>query len=306
MVFPEQAGLRLDQLLAAATLLSRRRARALIAQGAVWRNGRAVRVASRAVEVGDALDLVGVEEELGVPRRPELPPVVIRHEDRFLLVVDKPAGVLSQPAEHRQPGELAMDERLLLNLAAREGRRPYLRLLHRLDRVTSGLLLFARSPAALKPLSEAWRRGRVERLYLAVVEGEPAFEERRLEASIGRDPSGAWRFQVTAAGRPAVTEIRVRSRGRGFALVECRLATGRTHQVRVHLAHLGLPVAGDRLYGAAILDAPRPLLHAAELALPHPEDGRRLRVTSPLPPELEPYLPASPEEPDAHTRSLHR
>jgi 23S rRNA pseudouridine1911/1915/1917 synthase len=292
-VLPEQAGLRLDQLLAAATRLSRRRARALAGEGRVAKNGQVCRILSRPVEAGDVVDLLGVEEELGVPPRPELPPVLLRHEDPWIMAAEKPAGLLSQPAERRAPGELALDELLLLHLAVEEGRRPFLRLLHRLDRATSGLLLFARQPEALPPLARAWREGRVERLYLALVEGAPAFEALRVEAPIARVEGGAWRFRVSEAGRPAATEVAVRARGASLCLVECRLSTGRTHQVRVHLAHLGHPVAGDRLYGATAPGPPRPLLHAAELNLPHPGSDETLRISSPLPADFAAYLPPS-------------
>ncbi|HEX4953816.1 MAG TPA: RluA family pseudouridine synthase [Thermoanaerobaculia bacterium] len=287
VALPTQAGLRLDQFLAEATRLSRRRARVLAGEGRVLRDGKVARILSRAVEAGTVVDLVGIEEDLGVPARPELPPVVIVHEDPWLVVVDKPAGVLSQPSEERALGELAADERLLLHLAVREDRPPFLRLVHRLDRATSGLLLFARSPAATEPLARLWREGKVERRYLAMVEGRPDFETRLVEAPIGRVAGGAWRFEVSPTGKPAATEVRVIEAGERFSRVECRLRSGRTHQVRVHLAHLGHPVAGDRLYGARQPGPTRPLLHAAELALPHPKDGRPLRLVAPVPADFQ-------------------
>jgi 23S rRNA pseudouridine1911/1915/1917 synthase len=112
-----------------------------------------------------------------------------------------------------------------------------------------------------------------------------------IEAPIARAPGGGWRFEVSARGRPAATDVRVVRAGSPFSLAECRLTSGRTHQVRVHLSHVGYPVAGDRLYGASLPGPPRPLLHAAELALPHPRDGERLRVRSPLPEDFAPFLP---------------
>jgi len=289
-VLPWQAGLRLDQFLAAVTALSRRRARSLAGEGRVLVNGRPRRVLSRALELGDVIDLLGLEEDPGVPRAPDLPPVAILHEDPWLLAADKPSGILSQPAERRGEGELAFDEQVLLHLALREGARPFLRLVHRIDRLVSGLLLFARSPAALPPLDRAWREERVERVYRALVEGKPRFEAERVEAAIARAPGGAWRFEVSPGGKSAETEVRLLTPGEPFSLVECRLVTGRTHQVRVHLAHLGHPVAGDRLYGAVHPGPSRPLLHAAELTLPHPRTGQRLRLVSPLPEDFERFL----------------
>lgn len=309
VVAPEHAGLRIDRFLAAVTNLSRRRARALLTDGAVWHNGRPCRIQSRTMTEGDVVELAlaagdptsGVPASAsaragaaGVPPQPQLPPVTVVHEDDWLLVADKPAGVLSQPAERMAPGERSFDQQLLAFLAARDGQRPFLRLVHRLDRVTSGLLLFARRPEALPPLAQVWRRGEVERRYLAVVEGEADFERLEVDAPLARHPGGGWRFAVDPLGRPARTEVVVQRRGDGFTVVECRLATGRTHQVRVHLAHLGLPVAGDRLYGARTLPAPRPLLHAASLALPHPSGEGTLRCTSPPPPELAPFLSPRP------------
>lgn len=245
------------------------------------------RVASRQVELGDVIDLLSPLAPFASP----VPEVHIVHQDGSLLVADKPAGVLSQPADIRQPGELAYDEQVLLALSHREGRKTFLRLVHRIDRLTSGLLLFARSPEALGPLAQAWQAQRVERLYLALVEGQPSFAETHVSAPIGRDAAHAWRFEVDAAGQAAQTEVRVLTAGQPLSLVECRLVTGRTHQVRVHLAHLGFPVAGDNLYGARLRGPVRPLLHAARLALPHPATGETLTVSSPLPEDFAPFLP---------------
>jgi len=300
VVPPEQDGARLDQFLAAATALSRRACRALVAAGAVLRNGETLRVQSRTVVTGDVIDALRRPGELGVPARPSLPLPVILFEDAWLLVVDKPAGVLSQPAETAAPGELAIEQQLLLSLAARNGRRPFLRLVHRLDRSTSGAVLFARREQALPRLAESWRNGQVDRRYLAVVAGDPAFDELEVDRPIGRDPAHRWRFQVDPGGRPARTALRVVARhAAGTALVDCRLLTGRTHQVRVHLAAVGHPVVGDRLYGApSHPGSGRPLLHAASLELPHPGNGRRLQIVSPPPADFGPYLAAPhPEQP---------
>ena len=292
LVRAEQADLRLDQFLAAATPLSRRRARLLIGDGAVRRNGEVVRVQGKALAVGDVIELGAAELGDFTPWTP--PPVDVLLDDGWLVAVNKPAGVLSQPAEGPRPtGELAMDEWLQLRLAWEEGRPPFLRLVHRIDRNTTGVLLFARRPEATAPLAKAWREGQVERGYLAIVEGEPAWESREIEAPIARVPGGAWRFEVSPRGEPAATTVRVRAAADGIALVECLLRTGRTHQARVHLAHLGHPVVGDRLYDAR-REAPRPLLHAAWLALPHPRDGRPTRIEAPLPADFAGWLPPHP------------
>jgi RluA family pseudouridine synthase len=291
VVRPEHDGLRLDQFLAAATSLSRRAARRLIDDGLVARNCQPTRVLGRVLEWGDVVDVLRSPDELGAPARPDLPALPVLFADRWLVAVDKPAGMLSQPGRGTA-GELATDQLAVLRLALEQGAKPYLRLVHRLDRTTSGVAVLAANPQAHAPLVAAWADGAVDRRYLAVVEGEPAVDEALLDRPIGRDPSHGWRFRVDESGRPARTAVRVAARlADGLALVECRLLTGRTHQVRVHLAAWGHPVLGDRLYGSrrAAL-APRPLLHAAVVELPHPGDGRNLRIEAPLPDDLADFL----------------
>jgi 23S rRNA pseudouridine1911/1915/1917 synthase len=290
VVMPDHAGLRMDQFLAAATSLSRRAARSVIAGGSVARNGQPSRVQGRAVDFGDVVDVLRSPSDLGVPARPELDELEILHDDRWLMAVSKPSGMLSQPGSSPSR-ELALDQLALLGLSVREGSRRYLRLVHRLDRLTSGTALFARNPQAHKPLVKAWAEGAVERRYLAVVEGTPKDETDLLEGPIGRDPDHTWRFRVTTTGREARTEVRVLRRlDDDLTVVECLLGTGRTHQVRVHLADWGHPVLGDRLYGSRrAAEAPRPLLHAASLTLPHPKDGAELRITAPTPDDLSVY-----------------
>jgi len=291
VVRPEQDGERLDVVLAGSTDLSRRAARRLVASGAVWRNGESLRVQSKSLDAGDVLDLLLPCHELGVPATPDLTMPDVLLEDGWLMVVDKPAGLLSQPAES-DPRELALDQLLLMGLALREGRRPYIRLVHRIDRLTSGAVLFARNPQALRPLTRAWADGEVDRRYLAVVEGEPETDTFSIEEPLARDQKHRWRFEVSKDGAAAHTRVSVLSRlTSGCAVVECRLVTGRTHQVRVHLAHLGHPVVGDRLYGARLTpEVGRPLLHAARLSLPHPQTGETLTVESPVPDDMAPFL----------------
>ncbi len=287
VIGPDLDGQRIDRAIAAATSLSRRHVRDLLTAGAVWRNGRAVRVQSRTVELADVIDVLRPPEEVGVdPARVPIAPQVL-FEDRWLLAVDKPAGELSQPDE-RDPDAVSFDRRVLMWLAWSEGRRPFLRLMHRLDRVTTGVLLFARSPAASGPVSRAWRAGEVARWYVAVVDGAPDAEQIVVDRPIVRDGSHRWRFRVAANGRPARTEMcLVPAANPGRAVAVCRLHTGRTHQVRVHLASIGHPVTGDPLYGGSTpADVVRPLLHAAAIELPHPQDGRRVLITAPTPEDV--------------------
>jgi 23S rRNA pseudouridine1911/1915/1917 synthase len=280
--------------LAASTKLSRRAARRLISDGLVRRNGEVSRVLSRSVITGDVIDVGLSESELGVAAAPIPIATELLFEDRWILVASKPAGILSQPAEGRTPGDpRPFDQRTLLALAWRDGRRPYLRLVHRLDRMTSGAVLFARSPEVLPKLSCAWADGLVDRLYLAVIEGHPEADSFAIDRPISRDRNHRWRFECRDGGKPARTEVEVLAViDDGLSIVGCRLTTGRTHQVRVHLAAAGHPVLGDRLYNSARADqVQRPLLHAAALGLPHPVTGDRLHVVCPSPTDLAIYLP---------------
>jgi 23S rRNA pseudouridine1911/1915/1917 synthase len=272
--------------------MSRRAARRAIGDGKVLRNGSPIHVQGRLLETGDVVEVLMPAAELCDPQQPAPPQPVIAFEDRWLVVAEKPPGVLSQPAEHSDEDELAFDQLVLLGLALRDGRRPFLRMVHRLDRLTSGLVLFARNRQALPKLTRAWARGEVDRRYLAVVEGRPEFETTDIDRPIARDPAHAWRFRVSDGGKPAVTRVRVmESRPESISVVECRLVTGRTHQVRVHLAAIGHPVVGDRLYGSLRSDlARRPLLHAAALELPHPGSGEPLRVLSAPPHDMRRFL----------------
>ncbi len=288
LVLPEHADLRLDQGAAALTGLPRRRVRALADEGRLWLNGKPVRVVSRILHVADVVDVVCGGEAL-VQAVPLPAPMAVLHEDGWLVAVDKPAGIASQPPRQRAPGELTAQERLGLQLALRDGRRFEPLLIHRLDRLTTGVLLFARQHEAARALAHTWAEGGVDKRYLAVVRGDPG--ERPIVASgaIGPDPLSPGRFRVTREGRPARTELRRIAASGDLALVEVRPLTGRTHQVRVHLAHAGFPVVGDALYGSGG-GAPRPFLHASALTLPHPRSGKRLRIEAPLPPDMAAFL----------------
>jgi 23S rRNA pseudouridine1911/1915/1917 synthase len=266
----------------------------MIADGLVVRNREALRVQSRLVTMGDVVDVHFQDSESDVETDPQMITIDPIFEDRWLIVAAKPPGVLSQPAEGQRPGDApAFDQQLLLSIAWRDGQRPFLRLLHRLDRMTSGVLLFARSPDVLPTLSHAWANGQVERFYLAVIEGHPESGAFAVDRPIGRDRDHRWRFQCDEGGKPSRTEIEVLATlENGLSVVGCRLITGRTHQVRVHLAAAGHPVLGDRLYHSKRADlAPRPLLHATALSLPHPATDEHLRVVCPPPIDLAEYLP---------------
>jgi 23S rRNA pseudouridine1911/1915/1917 synthase len=296
------AGERLDRFLAAAQKsLSRSRLQALIRAGRVTVAGRAARAAQR-LRAGERI-LVELPAPRAMTLAPEAIPLVILHEDEHVLVVDKPAGLVVHPGAGTASGTLV--HALLHHAPAIAdvggGGRPGI--VHRLDKQTSGLMVVAKSHAAYRALVEMLGARTVRRRYLALVWGVPRAASGTIERPIGRDPRHRQRMAVVArGGKPARTRWRVRERFAGAALLEVTLDTGRTHQIRVHLAHLGHPVAGDPVYGGrgrgqlsgtarerslrgAVLDAlPRQALHATELEFPHPVTGEVLRFTS-SPPE---------------------
>jgi 23S rRNA pseudouridine1911/1915/1917 synthase len=208
----------------------------------------------------------------------------VAFEDEHLLVVDKPAGLVVHPGAGRQTGTLVHG---LLGRAAggTEAERPGI--VHRLDRDTSGLLVVARTEEAYRRLQSRVRRRRLEREYLALVRGRPRSRSGRIEAAIGRDRAEPTRQSLdTDTPREAVTHFEVVEVLPEHALLRVRLETGRTHQIRVHLAAIDLPVVGDRVYGVPGLGLERQFLHAARLAFAHPVTGERLEVESALPPDL--------------------
>ena len=211
--------------------------------------------------------------------------IAVVHEDEHLLVVDKPAGMVVHPSGATREGTLVHG---LLALGARGGEPGRPGVVHRLDRDTSGLLLVARSEEAHRLLQNAVRRRDVERRYLALVVGQARSRTGRIEAPIGRDRRDRTRHSLdTPTPRDAVTWFELWEALAGRALLEVRLETGRTHQIRVHLAAIDLPVAGDRVYGVAgDLGLRRQFLHAHRLRLRHPVTRRELELESALPGEL--------------------
>jgi 23S rRNA pseudouridine1911/1915/1917 synthase len=230
---------------------------------------------------------LGQEVQLELPSVPKLvaEPLDLRiaYEDEHLLVVDKPAGVVVHPGAGQQSGTLV--HALLGRTAGGEPDRPGI--VHRLDRDTSGLLVVARREEAHRRLQSLVRRHRLEREYLALARGRPRSRAGRIEAAIGRDRSEPTRQSLdTDTPRDAITHFEVVELLGEHALLRVRLETGRTHQIRVHLAAIDLPVVGDRVYGVPGLGLERQFLHAARLAFPHPITGAWIETESPLPPDL--------------------
>jgi 23S rRNA pseudouridine1911/1915/1917 synthase len=281
------AGSRLDRFLAELPEVgSRSAADRLLAGGLVRVDGHA-RAKSHRLGGGEEVELELAPAATAV--EPEQLDLRIALADEHLLVVDKPAGVVVHPGAGHASGTLVHG--LLGALAGGdEPSRPGI--VHRLDRDTSGLLVVARSDEAHRRLQRLIRRRAVERIYLALVRGRPRSRRGRIEAPIGRDRFDPTRQSLdTAAPREAVTHFELLELLGEHALLQVRLETGRTHQIRVHLAAIELPVSGDRTYGVRDdLGLERQFLHAAELAFPHPFSGERVEARSPLPAELQAAL----------------
>jgi 23S rRNA pseudouridine1911/1915/1917 synthase len=277
------AGSRLDRVLASRPEVGTRSlAERLIEGGAVTVDGVA-RPKSHRLEAGSV-----VSAEIPKPEtlRAEPVTVAIAYEDEHLVVVDKPAGIAMHPGAGATAGTLASQ---LLTLGAAGGEDPDRPgIVHRLDRDTSGLLLVARAPAVFAALQEAIRRREVERRYLALVRGRPRSRSGRIDAPIGRDRRDPTRRSLdTEEPREAVTWFDVVEQFPAHALLDVRLETGRTHQVRVHLAAIDLPVAGDPTYGVKDdLGLERQFLHAHRLGFTHPVTGGDIVLESPLPADL--------------------
>jgi 23S rRNA pseudouridine1911/1915/1917 synthase len=287
---PDVAGQRLDQALAHLAGVPRRRARVLIEEGRLWLNKKTTRVLSRRLRLADVLDVVPSGDNLGPAVGPP-PPLPILYEDRWLIAIDKPAGLTTQPPQTRAPGELTAQERLLLQLAAREGGRREVLLFHRLDRLTTGVLVFARHHDAARGLTKVWGTPAVRKRYLVVVSGDPGAGTKSFDGAIAHDALVPGRFRVARGGKPATTLVRRLARFDALSLVEASPMSGRTHQVRVHLAGAGFPVAGDSLYGGSG-GVPRPFLHAWRLSFPHPRGRPVLNLRAPVPPDMVGFLAA--------------
>jgi len=293
-----RAAERLDRALAEHLGAPRNQVQRWIAGGRVRVDGRAASRASEPLRSG-----ARIEWDAPPPSddriEPEAGELTILHADDDLVVLDKPAELVVHPGAGRRTGTLA--HRLLARFPELRGvggpGRPGI--VHRLDRGTSGVLAVARNAAAYAALSRAFASRQVDKRYLAIAWGTPKQASGTVEAPIGRHPVDRKRMAIRQKGRPARTDWRLVAAAGPVSLLDLTLHTGRTHQIRVHLRHLGHPLVGDPVYGeprerglrgpaARVLGAfPRPALHARSLELPHPRSGLRLRVSAPPPADLE-------------------
>ncbi len=290
---------RLDRLLADCTDLSRERVKALISEGKVEVDGQVVTSPSAKVQVGSSF-LIHLPPPDNPQALPQDIPITVVYEDKHLIVVDKPAGMVVHPAAGNPDGTLvnALLHHCRGSLSGIGGvARPGI--VHRLDKDTSGLLVVAKSDAAHEGLARQFADHSLERAYLAVVNGYPSPAEGTVDARIGRSDANRKKMAVlppeSRRGKHAVTHYRTLERLDGCSLVECRLETGRTHQVRVHLASIGHALLGDPVYGRANpkirpvlkrLGFERQALHAAILGFEHPITGNFLRFSSELPADM--------------------
>lgn len=284
----ETGGERLDVWLAGRfPHLSRTQVQRLVASGAVQVNGQPRKPAYR-IEASDRIvvALPGEQEPLVLP---EPIPLDVIYEDAHLLVVNKPAGLVVHPAAGHVSGTLVNALLSHCPQVAEVGGRERAGIVHRLDKETSGLLVVAKDAGAHAALQRQFKLRQVRKTYLALVEGRVSPHEGLIEVPIGRDPRDRKRMAAQQGGRPALTRYRAVETFREHTLLEVQPHTGRTHQVRVHLAWLGYPVVGDRVYGhrRQRLLSERHFLHAAELCFRHPTTGEEMTFVAPLPAELE-------------------
>ena len=291
----DEVGQRIDVVLAKRAGVTRVAAQRAIRNGAVTIAGVSVRASYR-LEEGDHVRGEVPPGEIALPEGEDIP-VDVRYSDDRVLVVSKPAGLVTHPARGHHTGTLV--NALLglgLDLSGKGSTRPGI--VHRLDKETSGLLLVAKDDEAQAYLVAAMQARKIERRYLALVRGRPPADTGTVEAPIGRHPTRRTRMAVVPDGRPAVTHYTVLEGTDRYSFLEVTLETGRTHQIRVHLAHVGSPVLGDRTYGGVSelsreLGLERPFLHAWRLAFPRPKDGSRTEVEDALPPDLTAALEAA-------------
>ena len=294
-----QHGLRLDRALAELMPEHSRSSLArLIEEGRVSLDGRKAEKSSMRVAAGQR-----VEVEIPPPAPSGVAsqdlPLTILFEDDDLVIIDKPAGVVVHPAAGHSDRTLV--NALLFHVRNLSGIGGEVRpgIVHRLDKDTSGVMVIAKNDAAHRKLAAEWGTDRVRKEYLAIVYGTPKQQRATIDAPIGRDPRNRRRMSVVAGGRSAVTDYAIEQPLRHASLLRLRLRSGRTHQIRVHLKHLGHPIIGDPLYSGpqwrgipdkriqkAIAAFPRQALHAARLTIPHPRTGEAMTFESPLPDDM--------------------
>jgi 23S rRNA pseudouridine1911/1915/1917 synthase len=298
-----QRGLRLDRALGELfSDYSRNFLANLVTEGHVQVDGRPATRSSQRVDVGQRLAITVPDATPSGLVSQDLPLTVL-HEDADLVVIDKPAGLVVHPAAGHPDQTLV--NALLFHVRDLSGIGGEIRpgIVHRLDKDTSGVMIIAKHDDAHRRLKAAWGTDAVSKEYLALVYGMPSALKGMIDAPIARDPRDRKRMAVVAGGRSSVTEYEVQERLRYASLVRCRLHTGRTHQIRVHMKHLGHPIIGDPLYSGpqwrgipdkrvqrVINGLQRQMLHAARISFAHPSTGEKLTISSEVPADFREIL----------------
>jgi len=284
VALPEDEGKRIDVVVARVAAASRSAVAQAVEDGLILRNG-ALTKPSAALEIGDVIDYEVAAPKTIEPAAAQAIPLDIVYEDEAIVVVNKAAGMVTHPAHGSPNGTLI--NALIAHVGELPGDPLRPGLVHRLDRDTSGLLVVAKTQAALAALSKAMMERSIQREYLGLVAGIPEHDRGTIEGAIGRDPHDRMKFAIRLDGKPAVTHYVLHERLIRASELIFKLETGRTHQIRVHLRAIGHPVCGDPEYGTrGRFGLERQFLHAARLAFDHPLTGARIDVSSPLPEDL--------------------
>lgn len=284
-VTDEFSGLRLDQYLNEASAdFSRTLARRLIDIGGVHLSSRRMRRCSETVSAGDKIEVyVDVLPLDPAPLNPER----ILYRDQDLIVLDKPAGMPTQPTPARYKGTVYSELQKLLDDTKRKGQRPSIGMVQRLDQDTSGIMVFSIHPRAHKKMTEYFRDRQIDKTYWALIEGVPDEATGKFCSQLARRRSTNLVVSVAKGGKQAETRYRLLKSMNGVSMVEVDLITGRSHQIRAHFSEAGLPLLGDLAYGGPkLIDElviPRQMLHARTLAFPHPVTSEKMLFTAPLP-----------------------
>lgn len=280
---PEEAGQRADVAVSRLAGETRSCVQRMLLEGNVLVNGRPAK-ANQKLKAGDRVEL-SFPAPASSPLEPMNIPLSVIYEDADIAVIDKPKGMVVHPAPGHRSGTLVNAALYQIKDLSGVGGEIRPGIVHRIDKMTSGLLVIAKNDAAHRALAEQMKEHRAARIYLALVEGNLREEQGAVDAPIGRHPTDRKRMAVVREGRRAVTRWRVLARFGAYTLVEASLETGRTHQIRVHMAFLKHPVAGDTVYGPQKpkLGLCGQALHARVLELIHPHTGERMRFVSPVP-----------------------
>jgi 23S rRNA pseudouridine1911/1915/1917 synthase len=286
------SGLRLDQYLAEASdVFTRGLARRLIEIGGVHMAGRRVRRCSLPVNAGDNVE-VFIDNQPLDPMPLDKSRILYRDEE--LIVLDKPSGMATQPTPARYQGTLYAELQRLLNESAFKGSRPSIGMVQRLDRDTSGVMVFSIHKRAHKKMTEAFRGHDIDKIYWALVSGCPKDDSGLFRSELARRRSTNLMVSVDRGGKYAETRYRLLQTWALFSLVEVQLITGRSHQIRAHFSEAGLPLLGDVAYGGpSVVDnmlIPRQMLHSRELSFCHPVTGKKMAFSAPLPSDFSDIL----------------